>query len=248
MNDSGSNGVTLDSQGNPVYCATRDHQIMRLEEDGRRTSLASQYEGKRLNGPNDLVYKSDGALYFTDNTLPPPPLGIADKDPAAEIPFNGVYLLKAGKVQLLFKDLPRPNGIILSADEKYLYVDDTLQKVIMRFEVQPDDTVANGKVWFKIDSDLGYPPYLPDGMKTDERGNLYSSGPGGLWIVSQQMPSSLGIVLVPIAFPITLHSAILTENPYLWQLPQDYIGSASKFLEYTRDTQTHQPAAFDSTI
>ena len=108
LNDSGSNGVTLDSQADLYTAPLAIRQIMRMEEDGRRTSLASRYENKRLNGPNDLVYKSDGALYFTNNTLPPPPLGIADKDPAAEIPFNGVYLLKGGKVQLLFKDLPRP--------------------------------------------------------------------------------------------------------------------------------------------
>ena len=94
----GSNAVTLDPQGRIVYCAHGDRQVVRLESDGRRTVLASQYGGKRLNSPNDLVFKSDGALYFTD---PPAGLRDGDKDSKKELPFNGVYLLKDGQLRLL---------------------------------------------------------------------------------------------------------------------------------------------------
>jgi len=194
LDQSGSNGVTIDAQGRVVYTSRlADRQILRLEADGTRTPLASKYEGKRLNGPNDLVYKSDGALFFTDNTGPPPPLTLADKDPSLEIPFNGVYVLKDGRLHVLEKSLPRPNGIALSPDEKYLYVDDTLTKVIMRYEIQPDDTVVKGRIWVQIPSDM---PHLPDGMKVDEKGNVYGMGPGGVWIRSAD-GKLLGMILPP---------------------------------------------------
>src|SRR3984893_1781117 len=130
----GSNGITLDRQGRIVFCQHGDRQISRLEKNGRRTVLASRYEGKRLYSPNDLIYKSDVSLYFTD---PPAGLRLQDKDPARELPFAGVYRLSKGKVQLLAKDFTRPNGIAFSPDEKYLYVNDTAKKIIMRFDVQP---------------------------------------------------------------------------------------------------------------
>jgi gluconolactonase len=194
LDQSGSNGVTLDPRGRVVFTSRLvERQIVRLEDDGRRTPLVSKFEGKRLNGPNDLVYKSDGALYFTDNTAPPPPLTLKDKDPALEIPFNGVYMLKDGKLHLIEKNLPRPNGIALSPDEKYLYVDDTLTKVIMRYDVKPDDTAVNGKVWIAIPTDM---PHLPDGMKVDTKGNVYGMGPGGVWIRSAD-GKLLGIILTP---------------------------------------------------
>jgi gluconolactonase len=175
----GSNGIALDRQGRVVYCAHGDRQVVRLEDSGRRTVLASQYEGKRLNSPNDLVYKSDGALYFTDPTAG---LRAREQDPTKELPFDGVYLLKDGKLQLLIKDMVFPNGLAFSPDEKYLYVDDSTRALIMRYQVQPDDTVANGQVF--IDMSLDKAPGVPDGMKVDEKGNVYSTGPGGLWIIA----------------------------------------------------------------
>jgi gluconolactonase len=175
----GSNAVTLDSQGRIVYCAHGDRQIVRIEPDGKRTVLASQFEGKRLNSPNDLVYKSDGALYFTD---PPAGLRDGDKDPKKEAPVNGVYLLKEGKLQLLIKDLALPNGIAFSPDEKYLYVNDTVKKIIRRYDVQKDDGIANGEVLVDMNSDKA--PGAPDGMKVDSKGNIYCTGPGGFWIIS----------------------------------------------------------------
>ena len=175
----GSNGVTLDPQGRIVYCAHGDRQVVRLEADGRRTALANQFEGKRLNSPNDLVYKSDGSLYFTD---PPAGLRDGDKDPKKELPFNGVYLLKDSQLRLLIKDMTLPNGLAFTPDEKYLYVNDSVKKTIMRYEVQPDDTLANGKLLVDMSADKA--PGGPDGMKVDQKGNIYCTGPGGFWILS----------------------------------------------------------------
>jgi gluconolactonase len=175
----GSNGITLDKQGRIVFCQHGDRQISRLEKNGERTVLASHYEGKRLNSPNDLVFKSDGSLYFTDPTAG---LRLQDKDPAKELPFNGVYRLVKGKVELLSKDFARPNGIAFSPDEKYLYVNDTTKKIIMRFDVQPDGGVTNGQVITDMNSDPA--PGAPDGMKVDQKGNIYCTGPSGFWIMT----------------------------------------------------------------
>ena len=194
----GSNGITLDRQGRIVYCAHGDRQIVRLEKNGKRTVLVSRYEGKRLNSPNDLVVKSDGALYFTDPTAG---LRQQDKDPKRELPFNGVYRLAKGKVTLLSKDFARPNGIAFSPDEKYLYVNDTAKKIIMRFEVQRDGGVKDGQVITDMNSDTA--PGAPDGMKVDQKGNIYCTGPGGFWIMSpegkhlatvktKELPANLG--------------------------------------------------------
>ncbi len=176
----GSNAVTLDLQGRVVYCAHGDRQIVRLERDGKRTVLASEFEGKRLNSPNDLVYKSDGALYFSDPTAG---MRNGNDDPKKELPYTGVFLLKDSKLQLLTKDL-RPNGLAFTPDEKSIYLVDTSsnRKTIVRYEVKPDDTIANGELFVDMTSDKA--PGGPDGMKVDQKGNLYSTGPGGVWIMS----------------------------------------------------------------
>ena len=183
-NGQGSNGITLDHRGRVVFCATGDRQVVRLEKDGKRTVLASEYEGKRLNGPNDLVYKSDGSLYFTDGS---------PRDPKTGIP-RAVYLLKGGKLQMLTKDLTANNGLALAPGEKALYIiNDPLPKmIIMRYDLLPDDTIANGKVFIDMgqDQQTGH----PDGMKVDQKGNVYSVGPGGVWVVSPE-GKHLGTIL-----------------------------------------------------
>lgn len=187
----GSNGITLDKQGRVAFAQHGNGAVERLEKDGKRTVLASKYEGKRLNSPNDLVYKSDGSLYFTD-----PPFGFrqGDKDPKKELAFNGVYRLANGKLQLLFKDFNAPNGIAFSPDEKYLYLNDSTTKVYWRFDVKPDGTIANGKLFF--DMSKAKDDGVPDGMKVDQKGNIYGVGPGGIWILSPE-GKHLGTIKVP---------------------------------------------------
>ncbi len=179
----GSNGLTLDRQGRLTICDQGNRRITRLEKGGKLTVLAGRYEGKRFNSPNDLVYKSDGSLYFSD-----PPYGLPkqDEDPRKELPFSGVYRVSDGKVQLLFKDLARPNGLAFSPDEKYLYVDnsDSKNKIWMRFEVKPDGTLEKGSVFYDVTKETG--DGAPDGMKVDRKGNIYGTGPGGVWIFSPQ--------------------------------------------------------------
>jgi gluconolactonase len=174
----GSNGMTLDGEGRLTICEPGNHRVTRQEPDGRLTVLADRFEGERLNSPNDLVYKSDGALYFTD---PPHGLPLEDDDPAKELPFNGVFRLADGKLTLVTAELRRPNGLAFSPDEKYLYVSnsDRNNKIWMRYDVERDGSLANGKLFLDLN---GEPGQEPDGMKVDRRGNLYLTGPGGLWI------------------------------------------------------------------
>ena len=178
----GSNGLTLDTQGRLTINEHGNRRVTRLEKDGTLTVLADRYQGKRLNSPNDLVYKSDGALYFTD-----PPFGLPKfyDDPRKELPYSGVFRVAPdGKLQLLNADLKGPNGIAFSPDERYLYVGnwDPEKKVVMRYDVQPDGSLANGRVFFDMTAAPGEDAL--DGVKVDLAGNLYVSGPGGLWVIS----------------------------------------------------------------
>ncbi len=198
--ESGSNGLTLDRQGRLTIAEHANRRVTRLEKDDKTlTVLAEKYEGKRLNSPNDLVWKSDGSLYFTD-----PPYGLQtqrDDDPLKELPFNGVFrIAPAGKGEWkpepLIKDLTRPNGIAFSPDEKFLYiaVSDSARKVWMRYEVKPDGTLGPGKVFF--DATASKEEGAPDGMKVDRRGNVYGTGPGGVWVFSPQ-GKHLGTIKTP---------------------------------------------------
>jgi gluconolactonase len=177
----GSNGLTLDREGRLTICQHGDRRVIRLEKDGKVTVLADRYEGKRLNSPNDAVYRSDGSLYFTD-----PPYGLFDEK-AKELDFQGIYRLPPnGKLQLLNKELTRPNGLAFSPDEKTLYVgnSDPDKKIWTAYEVAQDGSLSNGRVFF--DATQEKEDGLPDGMKVDTKGNLYCTGPGGIWIFSPQ--------------------------------------------------------------
>ena len=138
---------------------------------------------RRLNSPNDLVYRSDGALYFTD-----PPFGLPKvfDDPRKELPYSGVYCVKDGQVKLVSTDLDAPNGLAFSPDEKFLYVNNwnDKKKVILRYEVQPDCTLTNSRLFFDMTNAPGNDAL--DGLKVDQQGNVYSTGPGGLWIISPE--------------------------------------------------------------
>jgi gluconolactonase len=171
--------MIADKDGYVLLCQHTNRRIVRLDKDLNQTVLVDKFEGKRLNSPNDLVYKSDGALYFTD-----PPYGLLkqDDDPAKELKFNGVFRYANGKLTAVIKDLARPNGIAFSPDEKYLYISDSDEKhkVWMKYDVNPDGSVSNGTVIADVTANTE--GGLPDGMKVDSQGNIYGSGPGGTWI------------------------------------------------------------------
>jgi gluconolactonase len=188
----GTNGLTLDKQGRLTICDQGNRRVTRLEKDGHFTVLADRYQGKRFNSPNDLVYKSDGSLYFTD-----PPYGLEkqDKDPKKELPFSGVFRIAGGEVNLLISDLTNPNGIAFSPDEHYLYVDNSgPQRLYMRYEVKPDGMLGAGEVFYDLASTPG--KNAPDGMKVDQKGNVYATGPGGIWIFSPE-GKHVGTVKLP---------------------------------------------------
>lgn len=179
----GSNGLTLDSQGRLTIAEHGNRRITRLERNGVLTVLADRYDGKRLNSPNDLVYRSDSTLYFTDPSFGLPRF---DDDPRKELEFNGIFMLKDGVVTLLDAGLKGPNGLAFSPDERFLYVGnwDPQRKVVMRYEVRPDGSVGAGTVFFDMTGAPGEEAI--DGVKVDRVGNVYVSGPGGLWIISPQ--------------------------------------------------------------
>ena len=181
--ESGSNGLTLDEQGRLVLCRHGDRQIGRLETDGKITVLAGRYDGHKINSPNDLVFKSNGDLYFTD----PPfglPNGFADSSKA---PVQGVYRLsKDGTVTLLIHDIKAPNGIAFSPDEKTLYVSDVDPKraAWLAYDVKPDGIVTNGRVFFDATRWRKDPFFGPDGFKVDQHGNIFGARPGGLSVIA----------------------------------------------------------------
>lgn len=179
----GSNGLTLDHQGRLVFCQHGDRRISRLEPDGSRTILVDRYLGKRLNSPNDVVLKSNGDLYFTD-----PPFGLPQtfEDPGKELDFQGIYRLSkdGSSLNLLHKDLKGPNGIAFSPDEKKLYVSDPVLSAWLVFDVIQDGTLTNKRIFVDAKPQTPNGPGGPDGMKVDRNGNIFASGPGGVYIIS----------------------------------------------------------------
>jgi gluconolactonase len=190
----GSNGLTLDKQGRLTIDEQGRHRVTRLERDGTLTVLADSYEGKRLNSPNDLVYKSDGSLYFTD-----PPFGLPQffADKRKELPYSGVFRWHDGRLQLLTAELKGPNGIVFSPDEKYLYVSnwDPAAKTVTRYPVRRDGTIGRGEILIDLTPQIPGEEAL-DGMKADIKGNLYLSAPGGVWIFAAS-GKHLGTVTAP---------------------------------------------------
>ena len=184
-----SNGLTLDRQGLVLAAGHDGRCVSRVADDGTRTVLAERFEGKRLNSPNDVVVKSDGSIYFTD-----PPYAIQPSTPgmtrpagwwSAVIPgkeqsCNGVYRLTPdGTLRLLVDDFALPNGLAFSPDESVLYVDDSAHKHIRAFDVRPDGTLTNSRILLDMASD---DPGVPDGFKVDQQGNVFCTGPGGVWV------------------------------------------------------------------
>jgi gluconolactonase len=189
----GSNGLTLDPNGNLTINQHGNRRVVRLEKEGSETVLPDRFNAMRLNSPNDLVYRSDGTLFFTD-----PPFGLpkAFDDKRKELSFSGVYSIYKGKLQLLTKEFTGPNGIAFSPDEKYLYVGnwDEKKKVVYRYEGQPDGQLNKAWLFFDFTSFKGEDAI--DGIKVDKKGNLYVSGPGGLQIMSPE-GKHLGTIIAP---------------------------------------------------
>jgi gluconolactonase len=180
----GSNGLTLDKQGRVLIAMHGRGRIAALGPDGKQTPVAEKYQGKRLNSPNDMAWKSDGSLYFTD-----PPYGFPkqDDDPKKELKFNGIYRLDPdGRIRLLHKDMTRPNGIGFSPDEKTLYVanSDPAKKLWMKFAVAADGSLGAPSVLMDVTPETA--DGLPDGLKLDKQGNLFATGPGGVWVFSPE--------------------------------------------------------------
>jgi len=183
-----ANGNTLDKENRLLTAEHENRRVSRTEKDGKVITLADRYEGKRLNSPNDLVVKSDGSIYFTD-----PSYGISKEQ--QELGFYGVYRLASdGKLTLLVKDLVLPNGIAFSPDEQKLYVNNSEARYIAVYDVKPDGTVTNERLFADLkDASQGG---VPDGLKVDLEGNVYSTGPGGVWIFSPD-GKLLGKISVP---------------------------------------------------
>jgi sugar lactone lactonase YvrE len=182
-----TNGHTLDKTGRLVSCEHSNRRVSLTQKNGKVVTLAERFNGKRLNSPNDIVVKSDGTIYFTD-----PPYGIRPEQ--EELGFYGVYRLKGGKLTLVVDDFVRPNGIALSPDEKRLYVNDSQEGHIRVFDIKADGTLANGRLFADM-KDPGKDG-VPDGMKVDIKGNVYSTGPEGVWVFSPQ-GKLLGKIIPP---------------------------------------------------
>jgi gluconolactonase len=190
----GSNGLTFDREGRLIADEHGRHRVTRTERDGRITVLADAYQGRRLNSPNDLVAKSDGAVYFTD-----PPFGLprAYDDPRKQLPYSGVFRWRDGRLDLLTTELRGPNGIAFTPDEKYLYVADwdPAHKVVNRYPVRADGRLGRAETFVDLTDRIPGDEAL-DGLKVDVRGHVYLSAPGGVWIFAAD-GRHLGTVRAP---------------------------------------------------
>jgi len=182
-------GNTYDRQLRLIDCASVLRAIIAVTPEGKYTVLADRYEGKKLNSPNDVVIGPDGAIYFTDPTLD------LVKGEQQEIPFQGVYRLDdKGSVRLLTKDLSQPNGLAFSPDGKHFYVDDSEQRNIRMYDVAPDGSLSNGRIFGEEPG--GPNDGVPDGIKVDRDGNLFVTGPKGIWVWDAQ-GHHLGTIEMP---------------------------------------------------
>ena len=181
-----ANGLTRDRQGRLIACEHASRSVTRLEPDGSITVVANRYHDRRLNRPNDVVVKSDGSIYFTDPGAP---------EPGLDLDFVGVYRVSPdlGTITLLVRDFVLPNGLAFSPDESIMYIDDSRRGHIRAFDVQPNGALALATD--RVFCDLkGNRPGVPDGMKVDVEGNVYCTGPGGVWVIDPS-GNHLGTVL-----------------------------------------------------
>ena len=189
-----ANGLTRDPQGRLIACEHEARRVTRQEPDGSTTVVANNYQGRRLNRPNDVVVKSDGSIYFSDPGAP---------DPNLDLDFAGVYRVSQdlGTLTLLVRDFVTPNGLAFSHDEGILYINDSRRGHVRAFDVQANGTLALGTD--RVFADLrGERPGVPDGMKVDVEGNVYCGGSGGIWVFDSS-GNHLGVIV---------HGAAATTN------------------------------------
>ena len=190
-----ANGLTYDAEGRLLVAGWASRTIWRREHDGSITTLASHYDGKKMNSPNDIVVKSDGAIYWTDSPGGLFNVGMAGEDVQQYLPFQGVFRLAPDgkKLDLTVEDTVYPNGLAFSPDERVLYVNDSRQYLIRAFDVQADGSVGNARLFHKLE---GSEEGIADGMKVDSAGNVYCSGPGGIHIMNPE-GKRLGRLRIP---------------------------------------------------
>ncbi|MGI6367669.1 MAG: SMP-30/gluconolactonase/LRE family protein [Anaerolineae bacterium] len=182
-----SNGLTCAADGRIVACEHGNRQVSIGGPCAATQPVATHYGSARLNSPNDVVMRSDGTIYFTD-----PPYGIQPEQ--QELPHQGVYRVTPdGELSLVVPDMLRPNGLALSPDESVLYIDDSGRKEIRAYDVRPDGSLWGGRIWADMASDE---QGVPDGMKVDQEGNVYCTGPGGIWVLDAKA-RVLGILRGP---------------------------------------------------
>lgn len=218
----GSNGLLLNRTGQLVLCQHGDRRLAVMEgpldkPSARFRTVVDAYAGKRLNSPNDAVYDSEGNLYFTD-----PPYGLPGNvhDPGKEIPFQGVYKLRNdGQLILLIDSMPRPNGIGLSPDEKTLYVANSEGPGAHwnAFDIQ-GDSLHGARTFFSVAWKEGEKG-APDGLKVDRQGNVFATGPGGVWILNPD-GKALGRIRLPEA---TANCALSTDGKWLFMTSDMYL-------------------------
>jgi gluconolactonase len=193
------NGMTFDLDGRLLVCEHSTSSLVRIDPDGTgsgREVVASHYEGKELNSPNDVIVADDGSIYFSDPWYGRMPVFGVERD--RELGFQGVYRIApgGGDPQLLVDDFEQPNGLCFSPDASLLYINDTPRAHIRVFDAQPDGTIANGRMFFENIGSGVIEEGIPDGMKCDEHGNIYVTGPGGIWVISPEA-EHLGVIEVP---------------------------------------------------
>jgi gluconolactonase len=221
----GPSGATAGPHGTVILCQLGNRRVVRVTDALDVLTIADRFEGKRLNSPHDVVFRSDGAMYFTD-----PPYGLpkADEDPMKELSFNGVYVLRDGRVDLLVSTMTRPNGLAFSPDERTLYVanSDEHRRLWMRFEVAADGSVGHGEVFWEVsrEADDG----VPGGLKIDAFGNVWATGPGGVWVMTPG-GAHLGTIKVPdqpasLAWGSDWQTLYITARTTLYKLQTSVTG------------------------